>query len=97
MENESWGDHEVTFVMKASASNPLRPTAPAADYQLNVKVSTDGTVHMKGSHDGFPCYEIYKQVDFGKFQTIHLHNFHETGDTPASLAGEMEYHFEKRI
>ncbi|MBH5316279.1 DUF3238 domain-containing protein [Paenibacillus sp. GSMTC-2017] len=97
IQNESWGEDEVSFIMKASASNPLRPDAPSADYQLDIVIRLDGSSHIKGSHDGFPCYEFYKQVDFGEFQLIHSHSFHKSGDTPMSLAGEMEYHFEKRV
>ncbi|UQZ86560.1 hypothetical protein SK3146_05853 [Paenibacillus konkukensis] len=97
MENEVWGGSEVTFTMRASVSNPLRPGAPSPDYALRIKAKEDGTAHISGSHDGFPCYEFYKQVDFGEFQPIYLHHFLDTGDTPAAMAGEMEYHFEKHV
>lgn len=83
--------------MKASAKNPLRLEAPTVDYLLQVKVQLDGSIEVKGSHDGFPCFEFYKQADFGEFQLIHSHDFHLTGDTPAAMAGEMEYHFEKKL
>ncbi|ULL18040.1 DUF3238 domain-containing protein [Paenibacillus sp. H1-7] len=95
--NEQWSEDAVFFTMKSSVSNPMRRDAPAPDYILHVKVQADGKIHAKGSHDGFPCYEFYKQTDFGPFELIHSHNFHLTGDTPAAMAGEMEYHFEKTI
>lgn len=97
VENEQWGEEEVSFTMKSSVSNPMRPDAPSPDYVLRVKVQADGTTQVQGSHDGFPCYEFYKQTDFGPFELIHSHNFLETGDTPAAMAGEMEYHFEKTL
>jgi hypothetical protein len=52
-------------------------------------------IDIKGAHDGFPCYEFYKQIDFGPFEQIYTHDFRETGDTSEALAGEMEYSFKK--
>ncbi len=95
--NEVWGEHEVSFVMRASVSNPLRLDAQTVDYRLEVTVHKDGIAHIRGSHDGFPCYEFYKQVDFGEHQLIHSHHFLDTGDTPLAMAGDMEYHFEKTV
>lgn len=63
--NIVWGEGEVSFEMRASASNPLNA---AADYLLTVRVNESGTVHIEGLHDGFPCYEFYKQIDFGSFE-----------------------------
>ncbi len=81
--------------MSASASNPLNINAPTVDYLLIVHVKKDGTVDIEGKHDGFPCYEFYKQTDFGPFEQIHTHDFRETGDTPEALGGDMEYSFKK--
>ncbi len=83
--------------MRASASNPLNAAAPAADYLLAIRVNKSGTLHVEGVHDGFPCYEFYKQVDTGSFESIYTHDFRETNDTPAALAGEMEYNFKRKI
>ncbi|GED70700.1 hypothetical protein BRE01_44020 [Brevibacillus reuszeri] len=94
VENEWWNGDTVSLTMRASASNPLRPDAPTVDYSLQIIAHKDGTVQVKGSHDGFPCYEFYKQVDFGDFQLLYAHDFRKTGDTPAAMAGDMEYHFE---
>ncbi|WP_308637508.1 DUF3238 domain-containing protein [Paenibacillus silvisoli] len=95
--DETWEASSVSFVMKASAANPLRPAAPAVDYEMRVIVhEEDGTVEVKGSHDGFPCFEFYKQVDFGGFELLHSHDFRVTGDTPAAMTGDMEYHFERK-
>ncbi|WP_422657047.1 DUF3238 domain-containing protein [Paenibacillus sp. EC2-1] len=92
-----WGSDDVKFQMSASASNPLNDYAPPVDYLLNVQVTKDGTVKMQGTHDGFPCFEFYKQVNFGPFEQIYTHDFRETGDTPESMAGEMEYSFKKLL
>ncbi|PFC83493.1 permease [Bacillus anthracis] len=95
--NIVWGEDEVSFEMRASASNPLNAAAPAADYLLAIRVNKRGTVHVEGVHDGFPCYEFYKQVDFGSFESMYTHDFRETNDTPAALAGEMEYSFKTKV
>ncbi|KOS68978.1 permease [Lysinibacillus contaminans] len=92
-----WGEDDVTFQMSASASNPLNVYAPPADYLLTVHVKKDGTGDIHGTHDGFPCYEIYKQVNFGPFEEIHTHDFRKTGDTPAAMDGDMEYSFKKKL
>ncbi len=90
-----WGVDDVKFHMSASASNPLNVYAPPADYLLTVRIKEDGTVDIHGEHDGFPCYEFYKQVNFGSFEKVHTHDFRETGDTPDALGGDMEYSFKK--
>ncbi|MEK4740896.1 MULTISPECIES: DUF3238 domain-containing protein [unclassified Bacillus (in: firmicutes)] len=95
--NIVWSEDEVSFEMRASASNPLNAAAPAADYFLTIRVNESGTVHVEGLHDGFPCYEFYKQIDFGSFELIYTHDFRKTDDTPAALAGEMEYSFKTKI
>jgi Protein of unknown function (DUF3238) len=95
--NVVWGSDEVSFEMRASASNPLNTVAPAADYLLTIRVNESGVAHIEGSHDGFPCFEFYKQIDFGPFEQIYTHDFRETGDTPEALAGEMEYSFKMTI
>ncbi|MES5939315.1 MULTISPECIES: DUF3238 domain-containing protein [unclassified Bacillus cereus group] len=93
--NIAWGTDEVSFEMRASASNPLDTAAPAADYLLTIHVNKSGTLYIEGKHDGFPCYEFYKQTDFGPFERIHTHDFRETGDTAEALGGDMEYSFKK--
>ncbi|CAM3670729.1 DUF3238 domain-containing protein [Mesobacillus zeae] len=93
--NIVWSSDDVKFQMSASASNPLNVYAPPVDYLLTVHVKNDGIVEVQGSHDGFPCFEFYKQVNFGPFEQIYTHDFRETGDTPEALAGEMEYSFKK--
>ncbi|MGH0486454.1 DUF3238 domain-containing protein [Bacillus mycoides] len=95
--NIVWSEDEVSFEMRASASNPLNAAAPAADYFLTIRVNESDTVHVEGLHDGFPCYEFYKQIDFGSFELIYTHDFRKTDDTPAALAGEMEYSFKTKI
>ena len=95
--NIFWDTDEVSFEMRASASNPLNAAAPAADYLLTINVNKNGVTQIKGTHDGFPCYEFYKQTDFGPFEVIYTHDFRKTGDTPTALAGEMEYSFKTTI
>ncbi|MEO4055620.1 DUF3238 domain-containing protein [Solibacillus sp. CAU 1738] len=92
-----WGEDNVKFHMSASASNPLNEYAPPVDYLLIVLVKKDGTIDIQGEHDGFPCYEFYKQVDFGPFDKIHTHDFRETGHTAAALGGDMDCSFKKII
>ncbi|GGE78751.1 DUF3238 domain-containing protein [Priestia taiwanensis] len=93
--NIAWSSDEVQFQMSASAGNPLVPYVPSADYLLTVRVKKNRAVDLEGAHDGFPCYEFYKQVNFGKFEEIYTHDFRKTGDTVESLGGEMEYRFKK--
>ncbi|MGF9975265.1 DUF3238 domain-containing protein [Viridibacillus arvi] len=93
--NVVWGSDDVKFQMSASASNPLNMYAPPVDYLLTVQVKKDGRIEIQGEHDGFPCYEFYKQVNFGPFEEIYTHDFRKTGDTPEAMAGEMEYSFKK--
>lgn len=100
--DERWEAMAVTFAMKACAPNPLRAEDPTIDYLLHITVSgEDGSVAIKGSHDGFPCYEVYKQVDYGDFELLYKHDFRVTGDAPAEMAGEMasemKYHFERKL
>ncbi|MCZ0873857.1 DUF3238 domain-containing protein [Peribacillus sp. AS_2] len=95
--NVAWGTDEVSFEMRASARNPLNAAAPAADYLLTIHVNKSGAAQIEGAHDGFPCYEFYKQTNFGPFELIYTHDFRKTGDTPAALAGEMEYSFKTTI
>ena len=95
--NIVWEGECVHFHMNASASNPLNEYAPPADYLLIVQVNRDGTILIQGEHDGFPCYEFYKQVDFGPFEKIHTHDFRETGHTPLALGGEMDCHFKQSL
>ncbi|CAM4417918.1 hypothetical protein BAMA_04155 [Bacillus manliponensis] len=93
--NIVWDSDCVTFQMSASASNPLNIYVPSADYLLTVHVKKDGTIQIQGTHDGFPCYEFYKQVNWEPFEEIYIHDFRKTGDTVEALGGEMEYSFKK--
>lgn len=34
-----------------------------------------GDAHIEGLHDGFPCYDFYKQTDFGPFEFIYTYDF----------------------
>lgn len=94
VDDEEWTEGAVRLTMRASAANPFSADAPSVDYVLQLTAFQNGEVRVKGSHDGFPCFEFYKQVDFGEFELLHAHDFRKTGDTPAAMDGEMEYHFE---
>ncbi|NBD24114.1 DUF3238 domain-containing protein [Paenibacillus glycinis] len=95
---ESWGAMSVDFVMQARVLNPLLPEEPAVRYELHVNVNgNDGAVDMRGTHDAFPCYEFYKQVDFGDFELLHSHDFRLSGSEPAATDGKMNEHFERKL
>lgn len=86
------GGAQVAFDMHTCAGNPLIGDAAAtADYLVHVTVSLDGRVTLKGAHDGFPCYEFYKQVDSGELHPLYTFDHRVLGTTPAALAGPMEY------
>jgi len=95
--NIVWNPDGVQFKMSASASNPLNIYAPPVDYVLHVCVNKVCSIEIQGEHDGFPCFEFYKQVDFGSFEKIYTHDFRETGDTAAALGGEMDYSFTRSL
>ncbi|GBF75813.1 hypothetical protein PA598K_04245 [Paenibacillus sp. 598K] len=94
IEDEQWTEDAVTLTMRASAANPLTPDAAPVDYCLYVTAYRNGEVKVSGCHDGFPCFEFYKQIDFGEFQLLYTHDFRKTGDTPQAMAGDMEYRFD---
>lgn len=93
-DNIEWKENGITFEMKASVSNPLVPTAPTVDYHLSVSV-LNGKMKVSGSHDGFPCFEFYRQVNFGEFEEIHTHDFRRTNNTLEDMGGDMDYTFSK--
>ncbi|REE86467.1 uncharacterized protein DUF3238 [Paenibacillus taihuensis] len=98
VEGETWGAMTCSFVMKASVADPLRADAPTMDYEVHITVhEEDGKATVRGSHVGFPCFEFYKQVDFGDFEQLYTHDFRVTDDTPEAMDGEMEYHFERSL
>ncbi|MFC4812478.1 DUF3238 domain-containing protein [Paenibacillus sp. GCM10023250] len=86
-DDESWKASAVSFTMRANVPNPLRPDTPAAGYAVRVTVrGEDGAVELRGGHDVFPCYEFYKQVDFGEFELLHRYDYREAG-TAAPTGG----------
>ena len=87
----------ATFGMRVSSANPLILDAAAVDYLVQATVRDDGTVTLKGAHDGFPCFEFYKQVDFGSFQMIYTHDHRKFGETVQALARPMDYRFERTV
>ncbi|WP_458207555.1 DUF3238 domain-containing protein [Haladaptatus sp. NG-SE-30] len=42
-------------------------------------------------------FGFYVQTDFGEFRTLYRHDFRETGDTAAALAGPKKYEFEASL
>jgi len=92
--NVEWTETGVTFELRASASNPLRD-APTTDYRVRADVTREGTVRLRGEHDGYPSLECYAQTDFGEFRPLYTHDVDATGDTPTAMAGSMEYRFDR--
>jgi hypothetical protein len=88
--NVRWEKEEVRFTTAASVSNPLDETAPAVDFAFEVSVRMDDTVMITGQHDGFPCFEIYKQVAFDAYETVYTYDYRETGASSQALSGPME-------
>ncbi|MGK5512324.1 DUF3238 domain-containing protein [Brevibacillus formosus] len=88
---ESWGASYVKFRLVCACGNPLEPSAPGIDYVLDVKVWSNGGVEVTGEHDGFPAYEMYKQVDNGTWQQLFLHDPRETGEYLDDLVPPMDH------
>ncbi|MFF2156958.1 DUF3238 domain-containing protein [Paenibacillus chitinolyticus] len=65
------------FRLKAAVSEPFQWYAPDIDYDFTFTVYDSGLVQVQGSHDGFPCYEVYKKIDFQPWETVY------TWDGPA--------------
>ena len=49
--NIVWSEDEVSFAMRASASNPLNAKTPLII--LTIRANESGTVNIEGVHDGF--------------------------------------------
>lgn len=64
----------MSFKMICSTANPLVSGSPAIDYSFDVDVFRTGFVAIRGAHDGFPAYEIYRKKDNGSWVTIHQHH-----------------------
>lgn len=94
--NETWGDGYVSFRAKSTCANPLVPVAPAADYEFTITVWNTGRVRVRGTHDGFPAYEIYKRIG-NVFTPIYLFDPAQYGQTVASLAPPMEFSMDKTV
>jgi len=92
-----WNTDLVTFDMRTCAGNPLIENADNVDYLVHVAVLSDGRVTLKGAHDGFPCYEFYKQVDGGAFTPLYTFDHRKLGTTPQALAGPMAYAIDSTV
>lgn len=95
--NVQWNDGEVGFTTSASVSNPLDETAPAVDFEFDVAIQTNGTVLLTGCHDGFPCFEIYKQLSFGAYETVYTYDYRETGTSSEALSGPMDQTVDRTV
>ena len=77
---------KVKIVYDMAANNPLLPS-PDIDYDLELIIdfSDPGnpTWQLTGSHDGFPCYEVY----LGESR---LHHYDSGSETPTALGGAQE-------
>lgn len=86
----TWDDDGGRFTTAASVSNPLDEAAPPVDFVFEVRVSSDGTVDFAGRHDGFPCFEAYKQIGFDSFEPIYTYDYRNTDASPKTLADPMD-------
>lgn len=87
----TWGTNKVTFRVLTSVGNPLA-SSPNADADLTFTVHRGiygacGITEIKGSHDGYPTYEIYRNE--GSNGTWTLYTFNQ--QTLGSLAPPMEH------
>lgn len=85
---------KLSFRAIGSAGNPLVDGAPAIDYDMKFEVDKNGLVCTSGRHDGFPNYEIYKQVD-GNYPVPLLTYDHGSKDA-FSLFPPMDESFSQR-
>lgn len=92
-----WDDVGVQFTTAASVSNPLDETAPPVDFVFEVRVSMDGTVDFTGRHDGFPCFEAYKQIGFDTFEPVYTYDYREADASPKELADPMDQTVERTV
>jgi len=72
-------------------NNPLVTLSPDIDYDLELVIKYDalgGTYTLSGSHDGFPCYEV-----FVGHQAIYTHD--SGTQTITSLFPPQEFSVEK--
>lgn len=86
----AWADSGVEFTAAASVSNPLNEASPPVDFVFDVRALPDGTVDLTGRHDGFPCFEVYKQIEFGAFERVYAYDYRETDASPKALADPMD-------
>jgi hypothetical protein len=68
MRTENNNGDNATINLSGSASNPLVLFAPAIDYNINISImpgqnGESDNVEVKGTHDGFPAYEIWVESD----------------------------------
>lgn len=90
VQNFVWSTNKVSFNVVTSAGNPLTPS-PNADANLNFTLyrgiyGACGLTEIKGSHDGYPTYEIYRNE--GSNGTWSLYQF--AHQSLASLAPPAE-------
>lgn len=90
VDHVTWDEHRVAMNLRVSAANPLIENAATVDYVVHTVVHADGHVQLKGAHDGFPCFEFYKQVDFGDFEVLYTYDHRKAGTGPTALAGPMD-------
>lgn len=82
---------------RVSSSNPLEPLSPPIDYDFTLKVTRLGSVRITGRHDGFPGYEFWRKIGTRTPELIWSHDPRDTGETLASLYGEMEHSVDKGL
>ncbi len=86
-------DGSIVVDLAGNGKNPLIPgpraLVPGITYEMQLRLtpSADGTwaVSAKGSHDGFPGYEVIASVDGGTRSVVHGYDPRDHKRTPNSL------------
>ncbi|KZE51723.1 hypothetical protein AV540_12720 [Brevibacillus parabrevis] len=86
-----WKSGYVELEVSCSAGNPLSLMAPAIDYEMTLRVYEHGLVTVKGSHDGFPNYEVWKKV--GEDDPVMIYGYDHGNKTLWDLAPPMDVTF----
>lgn len=93
----TWDDDGVEFTTAASVSNPLDEAASPVDFVFDVRVAIDGTVDFTGRHDGFPCFEAYKQIGFDSFEPVYTYDYRNTDASPKKLTDPMDQTVDRTV
>lgn len=82
------GTHK--FKLKGSVAEPFQWYAPNIDYEYTITAHSNGLVQVKGEHDGFPNYEIFKKIDNQPWLKIYGWDGPNEGKTLNNLFAPMD-------